>query len=162
MFQKAIRVLIVDDEPELVGSLRKRMLRRGFTVVGTLSGRKALAAAELRRFDVAVIDLKMPEMDGLETLKRLKSLQPTVQAIILTGHGSVEAALQSGRLAATYFLPKPFDFSQLVEFIQKAATEGRTAQRELYQRELQKVVSSYRTPQEIMEACAQLREQYEQ
>jgi DNA-binding NtrC family response regulator len=162
MKDKAIRVLLVDDEAELVSSLRKRLLRRGFTVVGTLSGREALSEAEHRRFDVAVVDLKMPGMDGLEVLERLKALQPAIRAIVLTGHGSVEAAHQSGRLDAASFLIKPADFDELVERIQKASEEKRKTQRETFDRELQEIISSYRSPHEIMEATAHLRDKYEQ
>jgi len=158
----AIRVLLVDDEAELVSSLRKRMLRRGFTVVGTLTGEDAISAAEHRRFDVAVVDLKMPGMDGLEVLQSLKAIQPSIQAIVLTGHGSVDAAHQSGRLDATRFLLKPADFNQLVESIQQAAEERRRNLREAYDGELQEIISSYRSPHEIMEATARLRDKYEQ
>ena len=162
MKDKTIRVLLVDDEEELVSSLRKRMLRKGFTVVGTLSGPEAIAAAEQRPFDVAVIDLKMPGMGGLEVLKKLKAIQPMIQAIILTGHGSVDAAHQSGRLDAVSFLIKPADFDQLVESIQKACHEKREMQREACGREIQEIVGSSRSPHEIMDDTARVRARYEQ
>lgn len=162
MKDKTIRVLLVDDEVELVDSLRKRLLRRGFTVVGVLSGLEAISMAKQRPFDVAVIDLKMPGMDGLEVLEKMKAIQPMVQAIMLTGHGSIEAAHHSGRLDASEFLLKPADFNQLVELIEGACDKKRKMQRQVFADELQKVVSSYRSPQEIMSATAQLREKYEQ
>ncbi len=160
MKEQAISVLLVDDEEELVSNLRKRMLRRGFSVVGTLSGSEAVSAAEHRRFDVAVVDLKMPGMDGLEVLEKLQELQPTLRAIILTGHGTVEAAHKSGLLNAVNFLTKPADFDELVDLIQKAYDEKREVQRQAYDRELQKIISSYRSPHEIMEATDRLREKY--
>ncbi len=160
MKDKAIRVLLVDDEAELVSNLRKRMLRRGFTVVGTLSGKEALSAAEHRQFDVAIVDLKMPGMGGLEVLEKLKELQPELRAIILTGHGTVAAAHQSGLLDAVHFLAKPADFDELVGFIKKAYEEKRDKQRKAYDRELHLIVSSYRSPNEIMEATDRLRDKY--
>jgi DNA-binding NtrC family response regulator len=161
MKDDAVRVLLVDDEVELVSNLRKRMLRRGFTVVGTFSGKEAISAAESRQFDVAVVDLKMPGMDGLEVLERLKALQPTLRAIILTGHGTMEAAHRSGLLDAVSFLTKPAEFDELVELIQKSCDEKRELQRKAYDRELQKIISSYRSPHEIMEATDRLREKYD-
>jgi len=162
MKDKTIRVLLVDDEEELVRSLRKRMLRRGFSVVGALDGPEAIATAEQRLFDVAVIDLKMPGMGGLEVLEKLKAIQPMIQAIVLTGHGSVEAAHQSGRLDATSFLLKPADFDHLAERIQKCCDEKRNKQREAFDREIQQIVGSYRSPHEIMEDTARARAKYEQ
>ncbi len=162
MDNNTIKVLLVDDEAELVNSLRKRLLRRGFIAVGVHSGPEAVYVVKQRSFDVAVVDLKMPGMDGLQVLEQLKTLQPMLKSIILTGHGSIDAAHQSGRLEAIKFLTKPADFGQLIELIETAYQEKRRAQRAAYNRELTKVISSRPTPHEMMAATTRLRAQYEQ
>lgn len=162
MEPKPIQVLLVDDEAELVSSLRKRMIRRGFSVLGALSGSEALVAAESRSFDVAVVDLTMPGMSGLELLEKLKALQPMLQTIVLTGTGSVQAAHQSGRLDAMCYVSKPADFEQLVELIHAAHAEKRTSLRHAFERELHRITCSHRSPLEIMDATARLRKKYEQ
>ncbi|RLB24158.1 MAG: response regulator, partial [Deltaproteobacteria bacterium] len=82
-----MRVLLIDDEQTLLEYLSKRLLREGFTVKATFSGEEAIEAASNENYDVAVVDLKMPGIDGVETQKRLKKIQPFLQCIVLTGHG---------------------------------------------------------------------------
>ena len=79
-----IKVLLVDDEETLLEYLSKRLLREGFTVKATFSGEEALQVAGEENFDVAVVDLKMPGIDAVETQKRLKKIQPLLQCIVLT------------------------------------------------------------------------------
>jgi two-component system NtrC family response regulator len=104
----------------LLEYLSKRLLKQGFTVKATFSGQEALDAAADDHYDVAVVDLKMPEMDGVETQKRLKEIQPFLQCIVLTGHGSVETALESGHQDAFQYLLKPVDYDNLVAIIRQA------------------------------------------
>ncbi|MDY6954628.1 MAG: response regulator, partial [Thermodesulfobacteriota bacterium] len=108
--QQDLRVLLVDDEETLVEYISKRLLKQGFTVKATFSGEQALDAAEQRHYDVAVVDLKMPGMDGVETQRRLREIQPFLQCIVLTGHGSIESALESGQEDAFQYLLKPVDY----------------------------------------------------
>ena len=115
-----IKVLLVDDEEILLEYMSKRLVREGFTVKTTLSGEEGLEAATGEQFDVAVVDMKMPGMDGVETQKALKKVQPFLQCIILTGHGSVDTALESGHQDAFKYLLKPIDYDNLVETIRKA------------------------------------------
>ena len=89
-----IRVLLIDDEETLLEYLSKRLLKKGFTVKVAVSGEEALGAAKEEQFDVAVVDLKMPGIDGVETQKRLREIQPFLQCIVLTGHGSIDSALE--------------------------------------------------------------------
>jgi DNA-binding NtrC family response regulator len=115
-----IRVLLIDDEETLLEYLSKRLLREGFTVKATFSGEEAIEVAGAENFDVAVVDLKMPGMNGVETQKKLKEIQPFLQCIVLTGHGSVESALESGHQDAFRYCLKPIDYDNLVDTIKEA------------------------------------------
>ncbi|MBU2481525.1 MAG: response regulator, partial [Proteobacteria bacterium] len=98
----------------------KRLFLDGFTVKTTFSGEEGVDAAAKEDFDVAVVDLQMPGIDGIEVQKRLKELQPDLPCIVLTGHGSVENALASGKYNAFKFLSKPVDMETLIDTIQAA------------------------------------------
>ena len=115
-----IRVLLIDDEETLVEYLSKRLLREGFTVKATFSGEEAVEVATNEDFDVAVVDLKMPGIDGVETQQKLKKIQPFLQSIVLTGHGAIDTALESGRQDAFKYLLKPIEYDNLVETIREA------------------------------------------
>lgn len=162
MSEKTTRVLLVDDEEELVAHLKKRLKQRGLIVKGVHRGVSAVEAVRQQVFDVAVLDLRMPGLDGLETLKELKSIQPTLEVIVLTGYGSVDSAFQSGRLAANRFLGKPYEFDDLLEEIRRAAAERREAMNKAYQAELAAIISSTFSPHEILKETERLRLKYEQ
>lgn len=114
------RVLLIDDEPEFVDTLGQRMMSRGMKVTAATSGRQGIDAAGRKNFDVVVLDLQMPEMDGLETLKILKNKNPDVQVILLTGHATVEKGISAMKLGAMDLLEKPTDISILADKIHKA------------------------------------------
>jgi DNA-binding NtrC family response regulator len=114
------RVLLVDDEESFVETLAKRLNARGLSVETSSSGEDAVARAERRAFDVIVLDLAMPGMDGIETLKRLRKADPDLQIILLTGHGSIEKAVEATKLGAMDFLQKPTSLSDLLELIREA------------------------------------------
>ncbi|MDZ7760397.1 MAG: response regulator [Desulfovermiculus sp.] len=115
-----IRVLLIDDEQTLLEYLAKRLLREGFTVKVTFSGEEALKEAAEDDYDVAVVDLKMPGMDGNETQSRLKEIQPYLQCIVLTGHGFGDPALESGHENAYDYMLKPVEFESLMQAIRDA------------------------------------------
>lgn len=114
------RVLLVDDETEFLGSLVKVLGRRGLDVEGVTSGPEALERLEKNPFDVVVLDLMMPGMDGLETLRRIKTSRPETEVILLTAVGSVEKGLQGMRAGAFDYVLKPMDVEELVEKIKEA------------------------------------------
>ncbi|MBC8872323.1 MAG: response regulator [Planctomycetes bacterium] len=114
------RVLLVDDEESFVAALGKRLNARGLRVETSLSGEDAIAKAEHHAFDVIVLDLAMPGMDGIETLKRLRERDPDLQIILLTGHGSIEKAVEATKLGAMDFLQKPASLSDLLDLIREA------------------------------------------
>ena len=116
-----VRVLLVDDEEGYVNVLSNRLQKRGFEVTGAYSGTEALQALRKNEFQVAVLDLKMEDMDGLEVLKVFKRMDPRMEVIMLTGHGSQTAAVQGMELGAYDYLTKPCEFESLLKKIHKAS-----------------------------------------
>ncbi len=114
------KVLIIDDEQEFTEALAERMTNRGMTVSTSSSAIEGLKSIEDKSFDVVVLDLQMPEMDGIETLKILKKKRPELQVILLTGHATVEKGIEAMKLGAMDLLEKPADLTTLTEKIKKA------------------------------------------
>ncbi len=119
-----IRLLLVDDEKGFVSVLAKRFRRRNIDVTTAFSGGEALKVLRHQEFDVAVLDLKMEDMNGLEVLKIFRIMAPRLVVIMLTGHGSAEAARQGLELGAFDYLTKPCELNELLEKI-KAAYQHR-------------------------------------
>ena len=115
-----IRLLLVDDEKDFVNILSKRIRRRNIDVTMAFSGAEAIQALRGQEFDVAVVDLKMEDMDGIEVLKMLKIMDPNLAVIMLTGHGSAEAAEKGIKLGAFDYLTKPCELKELLEKIMEA------------------------------------------
>lgn len=122
-----IRVLLVDDEVEFMQTLVKRMSKRGLDVSGVKSGEEALEALESAKADagrampdVMVLDVKMPGMNGIEALKIIKTHYPEVEVIMLTGHASLELAMQGMEHGAYDYLMKPMDLDELLYKIEDA------------------------------------------
>ncbi len=118
-----IRLLLVDDEESFVNVLSKRLKRRGIEVTQALSGAEALRLVRKKEFDVMILDLKMEEMNGLEVLKTVRIVAPEMAVIMLTGHGSEQAAREGVTLGATDYLLKPCDLGELLAKIVKAASK---------------------------------------
>lgn len=155
-----IKVLLVDDEETLLEYLSKRLLREGFTVKATFSGEEAMEAARNDQFDVAVVDLKMPGIDGVETQKSLKTLQPFLQCIVLTGHGSVQSALESGHADAFQYLLKPIDYENLVETIRAAHKKKTEMQYAKFYEQVEEIKSSGLGPKGMRKAIDRFRKIY--
>ncbi|MEJ2582954.1 MAG: response regulator [Acidobacteriota bacterium] len=117
------KVLLVDDEEEFVDTLAERMQNRGMDVSTCNSGRDALDLIDSESFDVVVLDLQMPGMNGIEVLERIKQRRPDIQVVLLTGHATVEKGVEAMKQGALEFLEKPIDFSKLSEIIHKAKAE---------------------------------------
>jgi two-component system NtrC family response regulator len=158
--QATIRILLVDDEETLLEYLSKRLLKKGFTVKTTFSGEEALTVAKQEQFDVAVVDLKMPGMDGVETQKRLRDIQPLLQCIVLTGHGSIESALESGQQEAFQYLLKPVDYDELVSVINEAHKKKLEIQGAKFKEELEKIHTSGLGAHGMRKAIAELQRIY--
>jgi len=155
-----IKVLLIDDEQTLLEYLSKRLLREGFTVKATFSGEEAIEVATNDNFDVAVVDLKMPGIDGVETQKRLREIQPFLQCIVLTGHGSIETALESGQKDAFQYLLKPIDYEVLVKTIKDAYEKKLELQNVKFREHVEEIYRSGLGAKGIRKAINKLRKIY--
>jgi DNA-binding response OmpR family regulator len=116
-----MKVLLVDDQTQFVSVLTRRLNMRGIDAVCVYSPDEALNLTDTTRFDIAVLDMKMPGMNGIELRRRLHQKNPTMKFIFLTGHGS-EADFLVGSAEATFFLPKPLNIDKLIEAIKQTAS----------------------------------------
>lgn len=114
------RVLLVDDETDFLETLVKRLAKRNLDVAGVESGESALAALEAAPVDVVVLDVRLPGIDGVETLRRIKQASPLIEVILLTGHANMEVAVQGMELGAFDYLIKPVDIDELLYKMQDA------------------------------------------
>jgi DNA-binding NtrC family response regulator len=115
-----VTVLLVDDETEYLETLMKRLRKRNLRVNGVSSGEAALELLRENPVDVVVLDVRMPGMDGIQTLREIKQINPLVQVIMLTGHANVEVAIQGMELGAFDYLMKPANMDELLYKIQDA------------------------------------------
>ena len=118
--QKKIKLLLVDDEVDFLNSLAKRLGKRDFDINTATEGNLAIKAAKKEKFDVAILDMKMPGMDGMELLRILKKKHKFLEVIILTGYGGIDSAVEATKLGAYAYLEKPYNFENLLEVLQKA------------------------------------------
>lgn len=115
-----IKILVADDEVEFASTLVTRLELRSFQARMVNSGGDALAAIEKECPDILLLDLKMPDLDGLEVLAKLRESYPLLKVIILTGHGSFEAGREGMALGAYDYIMKPVDLTRLIEIIRAA------------------------------------------
>ena len=121
--ERKIKLLIVDDEVDFLEALGERLEMREFQVRTITSGADALTLCETEKFDLALIDLKMPGMDGQELLARIKAEHRFLEVIILTGHGSLGSAVECAKLGAFSYLPKPYQLNELLMVLTNAFSE---------------------------------------
>jgi DNA-binding NtrC family response regulator len=114
------RVLLVDDETDFLETLVKRLTKRNLDVAGVESGESALTSLEATPVDVVVLDVRLPGIDGVETLRRIKQTSPLIEVILLTGHANMEVAVQGMELGAFDYLIKPVDIDDLLYKMQDA------------------------------------------
>ncbi len=121
--QLAAKVLLVDDEEEFIDLMSQRLETRGLKVVTAASGEEAVAKVTDHSFDVAVVDLAMPGIDGIETLTKIKEERPDMEVIMLTGQATVKSGIEAMKHGALDFLEKPVIINDLLEKIWKAKRE---------------------------------------
>jgi len=114
------RVLVVDDEEQFLKTFSKRLEMRGLKIETVTSGEEALSKVKGRDFDAIILDLVMPGIGGMETLKKLKEENPDLQIIILTGHGTIEKGVEAIKAGAMDFVEKPADINKILEKIGEA------------------------------------------
>ncbi|MGE5839654.1 MAG: response regulator [Deltaproteobacteria bacterium] len=115
-----MRIMLVDDEVGFLSTTKKLLERKGLQVTTAASGHEALEKLEGESIQVMILDVKMPGMDGVAVLKAVKSRYPLVQVVMLTGHGTVESALEGLRSGATDYLMKPIDIDELIAKAEEA------------------------------------------
>ena len=120
MFKTPSYIMLVDDEEDFIEMLSLRLRESGENVLAAYSGSQCLEVLEKSEIDVIILDIKMPGMDGIETLQEIKKRHPLVEVIMLTGHGTIETAIEGMKLGAFDFLLKPSDFDDLFEKLKNA------------------------------------------
>ena len=135
-----VNVLLVDDEVAFTEALSKRLNKRGLSVRVADSGQSCLdELATQPGAEVVILDVKMPEMDGLETLKRLKADHPLIEVIMLTGHATVESAIEGMKLGAFDYLMKPYEIDDLVSKVGEAARRKRKHEEKILQAQIRDI-----------------------
>ncbi len=120
MSDKKIKLLIVDDEVKFLDSIARRLELRDFDVTKATRGEEAVEISRHQKFDLALLDLKMPGMDGKQDLEVIKREHKYLEVIILTGHGSVNSAVDCTRIGAYGYLPKPYELDKLLDVLREA------------------------------------------
>jgi DNA-binding NtrC family response regulator len=111
---EGIRMLLVDDEDDFRTTLANRLKLRKIDITDAASGSEAIELVKQKPFDVAVIDVKMPGVDGIETLAEIKKIDPSIEVIMLTGHASIESGMESMKIGAYDYVMKPCDIDELL------------------------------------------------
>jgi len=137
-----IRVLLVDDEKEFIDVLAERLESRDFEVSKAYDGDQALAVIKEKPVDVVLLDVQMPGKDGVDTLRELKLLVPLVEIIMLTGHATVESAVEGMKIGAFDYLLKPTEMKDLVEKIVKAYKRKAEHEERIRQAEIERIMQT--------------------
>lgn len=133
-------VLLVDDEVPFVNTMNKRLTKRGLSVVTAFSGPESLERLrENPTADVVVLDVKMPGMDGVDVLREIKKTYPLVEVIMLTGHATVESAIEGMKLGAFDYLMKPCDIELLMSKVQEATAKKRQHEDKIVQARIREI-----------------------
>ena len=137
-----VTVLVIDDEKDFLMSIQKVLARRGMKVLCADSGRKGIDLLSDQAVDVAVVDIRMPGLDGLEVMERIRTVKPGLEVILLTGHATVRTAIEGLQRGAFAYLLKPQDIDELVSKINQAASKKREADRTTIKRKIRRIVES--------------------
>ena len=135
------RVLLVDDEEEFLGILNRRLKSRGFDTWTATNGLDGLRLVGEQAVDVVILDVKMPGLGGIETLRNIKLRHPLVEVILLTGHGLVDTAVEGLKLGALDYVTKPCDISTLIDKINDARTKKEVAEEKIRRATTEQIIS---------------------
>ena len=119
MEHKDLRILVIDDEPVMADSLRTNLIDEGYSVDTAATGAEAIELFDQGGHHLAICDLQLPDMDGLEVMRHMKDARPTTEVIVVTGYGSVARAVEATKAGAFYFVEKPFDFEEIQPLVDK-------------------------------------------
>jgi DNA-binding NtrC family response regulator len=137
-----VSVLLVDDEVPFVETLTKRLQKRALDITAVYDGASALEKLDAdSKLEVVILDVKMPGMDGVETLRQVKTLHPLVEVIMLTGHATVETAIEGMKLGAFDYLLKPCDIDVLVTKVEEAAARKRDHEEKIVQARIKEIAN---------------------
>ena len=138
------RVLLVDDEEEFVQALSERLKIRDYDVTISLTGEDAIEKIKHYNFDVVILDVLMPRMDGIDALKMIKRMKPLIEVIMLTGHATVETAIEGMKLGANDYLMKPCETEDLVLKINRAYDKKTEHEERIREAKVKEIISSPR------------------
>jgi DNA-binding NtrC family response regulator len=138
------RILLVDDEEEFVQALSERLEIRDYDVTKSLTGEDAIEKVKHYNFDVVILDVLMPGMDGIKALKKIKRIKPLTEVIMLTGHATVETAIEGMRLGANDYLMKPCETEDLVLKINRAYNQKTEHEERIREAKVKEIISSPR------------------
>ncbi len=137
-----VRVLLVDDELEFIDTLGERLETRGFNVRMASSGDEALEKLQEEKVDVVILDVLMPGKDGIQTLHEIKQANPLIEVIMLTGHATIETAIEGLKSGAYDYLIKPTGAMELIGKILKAYARKSEQEERIRQAEIDKIVAT--------------------
>lgn len=144
---KKMKLMLVDDEERYLETTKKLITRKGFDVLTAQSGAAALELLEKNDVHVVILDVKMPGMDGNETLRHIKQLHPMVEVIMLTGHATVDSAVDGLQSGACDYLMKPADIDEVIEKAKLAFARREMVEEKIRHAQTKKFM---RTPREIL------------
>ena len=137
-------IMLVDDEVPFVETMVKRLTVRNIETITAFSGEECLEKLKANKtLDVIILDVKMPGMDGIETLKEIKTASPLIEVIMLTGHASIELAIDGMKLGAYDFLMKPCEIEELVSKVTEAAKKKREHEEKIEEAKKQETLAKY-------------------
>lgn len=142
-----IRIMLVDDEERYLQTTRKLIEKKGYQVLTALSGEEALEKLKPQNVHVVILDVKMPGMDGNQTLKAIKTLYPLVEVIMLTGHGTMDSAIDGLKSGAFDYLVKPADIDDIIEKAMEAFEKRQHREEKIRVAQSKKYM---RSPREIL------------
>lgn len=114
------KIIIVDDEPDMLWALTNVLISENHSVIAVSNGEEALAKVKQVAVDLVLLDLRLPGMDGIQVLEKIKEIKPDLPVVMVTGYGGIEEAVQSIKLGAFHYLPKPFDNNRLIEIVNQS------------------------------------------
>ena len=153
----AVDLLVVDDDAEYRGTVVRRLTRRGYQIQEAGDGETALQLLQRRQFDIALLDMVMPGMSGVDLAEQLKQLQPECEVVLLTGQGTVETAVRAMKVGAFDFLTKPCPLAELEVVLEKALAQRRLVKENV---QLREVLSRSQTKTEMIGQSPAMREVY--
>ncbi len=144
---ETMKIMLVDDEERFLSTTKKLLEKKGYSVMTASGGEAALNALESHAVHVVILDVKMPGMDGIETLKRIKQRFPLVEVIMLTGHATVESAIDGMKSGAIDYLMKPIGVDELIEKTSEAFEKRQRMEEKIRMAQARRFMKS---PREIL------------